>query len=214
MKRRSCSPHLTIYLAYRVLSGVVASDATAAAVTSLVHRGAGLDDLHGLLEADQDRAEATCRPVPASAWRRCWPEWSAGMIRMLAGPQRRQKDRAPSSGRSSGRRWPASRRHIRNRPCAGPGPCTASRMRTAFSRGGLPKLEKESRATRGSWPRWRAIAARLHGEIGELLGARQFMHVGVGEQHGAAAGDQDGEAHQGLTGRVGRSPAMASSRQT
>ena len=35
----------------------------------------------------------------------------------------------------------------------------ARRTRSAFSRKGLPKLENDSSATRGSWPNWRALRA-------------------------------------------------------
>ena len=73
--------------------------------------------------------------------------------------------------------------------------------------GGLPKVEKESSATRGSWPSWRATSAACDGDVGELLGRGQFVHGGIGDQHGAALGDDDREAEQ-AAGRAGdRAPA-------
>ncbi len=76
----------------------------------------------------------------------------------------------------------------------------ALRMRSMRSISRLPKLEKDRKATRGSWPMVRALPHHLLGNGGELLGARRLVDRGVGQEHRAVARHDDRVADRHLAG--------------
>ena len=88
--------------------------------------------------------------------------------------------------------------------------CTASTMRSLRSLRGNPKVEEASSATRGVKPKRRATPRRLHGDVGEFLAGRHFVHAGVGHEDDAALGEDHDHADR-RAGPCGASSTMRTS---